>query len=498
MTDLSATVIARRELPDPERHRVLWTIAALTATALLVPATWLAYGALAVAVLVSVLYGSICVLEGKVGTLMLAWVLLSPLGYYFLSIPRERPFWNFDRSLVLLLAVSACFALPATSIRMPEPLRHAGLAWSVFLLACGLSLLKISGRLPLLSGVRVLLDGFLLPPLLAWCVIVCVQVREQLRLLHFLICVVVIGLAAIGLAELTSGKDLLAIPGAGLYYAGSSESLLLRVNGPFSSNNSFGLIGLVLFCFLLFLRKAEMFLPGWQRVLHWIGVSSALAVSLMPLFRSIFLTLLLIALLDVWFTQGLRRRIFRVVTLLVMGVIFLLGNAILPDLYQERVSSGENVYARMAQQRQTLRLFLRNPLLGVGLNNFIAAVPKDTPYVGPYSGVDPLDAPHSNLGAVLAETGILGFIPYVLANGFLVAAFWKARRRDSPSFVLVWKYFLYIFLSYWVSGVSLTSGHYGDLNLWYLLTIAVLYKYGATDESGYPGTTLRFRAQSSL
>jgi hypothetical protein len=64
--------------------------------------------------------------------------------------------------------------------------------------------------------------------------------------------------------------------------------------------------------------------------------------------------------------------------------------------------------------------------------------------------------------------------------------------------VVVWKYFLYIFLSYWVSGLSLTSGHYGDLNLWYLLTLAVLYKYGVTDEAEEPGATLRFRAQSSI
>jgi hypothetical protein len=498
MMDASETAIPQRAIADPGRRRVLWTIAALTAAILIVPASWLAYGACALAALLLVLYGSICVLEGRVGTLLLFWVLISPLGYYFLSFPRERPFCTFDRGFILLLGLAACFAPGATSLRTPEPLRRAGVVWGVFLLTAGLSLLKISGGLPLLSGVRVWLDGFLLPALLAWCVISCVRVREQLKVLHLLICVVVVGLAAIGFAEAITGQDILAIPGAGLYFAGSGESQFLRVNGPFSSNNSFGLIGLVLFCFLLFLRQTEMTLPRWQRVLHWIGVGSALLVSLMPLFRSIFLTLLLIALLDIWFTHNLRKRIFRVVTLLVLGVIFLLGNAVLPDFYQERVSSGENVYARMAQQRQTFQLFLRNPLLGVGLNNFIAAVPRETPYMGLYSGVDPLDAPHSNLGAVLAETGILGFIPYVLANGLLVAAFWTARRRGSPGFVLVWKYFLYIFLSYWVSGLSLTSGHYGDLNLWYLLTLAILFKYGATDPSDVSSPTLCFRQQSLL
>jgi len=498
MTDASQTAIPQSPIADPGQHRVLWTIAALTAAILIVPASWLAYGVFAVAAMLLVLYGSTCVLQGKVGTLLLFWVLISPLGYYFLSFPRERPFWTFDRGFILLLGVAACFAPGDTSLRMPDLLRRAGMVWSLFLFASGLSLMKISAGLPLLSGVRVWLDGFLLPALLAWSIISCVRVREQLRALHLLICLVVIGLAAIGLAEAITGQDILAIPGSGLYFAGLGETQLLRVNGPYSSNNSFGLIGLVLFCFLLFLRRTEMALPPWQRVLHWVGVGSALLVSLMPLFRSIFLTLLLIALLDIWFTRNLRKRIFRVVTLMLLVVIFLMGNAVLPDLYQERVSSGENVYARMAQQRQTLHLFFKDPLLGVGLNNFIAAVPRDTPYTGPYSGVDPLDAPHSNLGAILAETGILGFIPYVLANGLLVAAFWTARRQGSPSFVLAWKYFLYIFLSYWISGLSLTSGHYGDLNLWYLLTIAVLYKFGATDVSDDPGPTLRFRQESLL
>ena len=139
-----------------------------------------------------------------------------------------------------------------------------------------------------------------------------------------------------------------------------------------------------------------------------------------------------------------------------------------------------NLYARLAQQRQTLEVFQRNPLLGAGLNNFISSAPQATPYTGFYSGVEPLDAPHNNLGAILAETGILGFIPYVLANGMLVAVFWQFCSRGLRDSKLVWTFFVYVFLSYWISGLDVTSGHYGDLNLWYLLTLAVLYKYALT------------------
>jgi hypothetical protein len=46
----------------------------------------------------------------------------------------------------------------------------------------------------------------------------------------------------------------------------------------------------------------------------------------------------------------------------------------------------------------------------------------------------------------------------------------------------VWTYFLYIFLSYWVNGMTLASGYNSDLNLWFILAVATLYKYSIEDD----------------
>jgi O-antigen ligase len=141
------------------------------------------------------------------------------------------------------------------------------------------------------------------------------------------------------------------------------------------------------------------------------------------------------------------------------------------------MSNAENVNARFAQQLQNADMFLANPVLGVGIGNFPNAVPKFTRYsrLNPY-GIEPLDAPHNNWMAILVEAGLLGLLPYVGAQAMLVAAFWRARSAG-PAGKLASEHFLYVLLAYGVSGMTLTSGHYADLNMWFMFTVAVLYKY---------------------
>jgi O-antigen ligase len=277
------------------------------------------------------------------------------------------------------------------------------------------------------------------------------------------------------------GRDLLELPGSGETLAGSQNVLVLRVNGPYSTNNSFGLIGLVTFCLIWFLRSASaQKMPRWQRVLNALGMTASFIAALLPLFRSIFLTIVLILVLDLFRRLTFKQRALRV------GVLALMGSAVLavmlsvPQLSEERVSESRNIYARIAQQRQNLQMFFDHPVLGVGLNNFHNAAVRSTAARFSYDEEIALDYPHSNLGAVLAETGITGFVPFVCSQVLLVVAFWRLRRSGLADGKLVWIFFIYVCLSYWVSGLALTSGYYSDLNLWYMFTLAVLYKYAIT------------------
>jgi O-antigen ligase len=149
------------------------------------------------------------------------------------------------------------------------------------------------------------------------------------------------------------------------------------------------------------------------------------------------------------------------------------------DAYQDRMDRS-NVYTRIAQQRQIFELFKMYPLTGLGIANFENAAAARGQSLGMYKGYEAADYPHSNLGAILSETGLLGFIPYVAAQVLVIICFRKLKTPETEESRTVWISFLYVTLSYWISGMSLTSGYYSDLNLWYVFVLMVIYKYAIT------------------
>jgi len=68
-----------------------------------------------------------------------------------------------------------------------------------------------------------------------------------------------------------------------------------------------------------------------------------------------------------------------------------------------------------ANVEQSLRVLL-DTSLGVGFQNFNNYVTGEPRYVASYAGVSSLDWPHNTLAEILTETGIVGFVPYVMAH----------------------------------------------------------------------------------
>ena len=414
--------------------------------------------------------------RGKSDEIILWWAAVFPLGYYFVSFPRDQAIVTLDR-VVVFLAFLALFVGKRDSLfRVPKMLRRAGIAWLIFAVVALFTVL----RSPIfLNGARALFDSFLLPVLLAWCVIARFDVRRRLPALHTGVCVSSIICALIAAAEIAMSQDLLSVGGPAASYAG-----IIRPNGPFESNDTLSLVGAVSLFFLLFLRAGlGSSLPLKRRVLHACGLTAAIGMALMPLFRSVALTLLLVLVIDIFWERGLSRRIWRVVLVLAFVGTIAAAALLTPQIFEDR-SSGDNVYGRIAQFNQSIQVFTENPLWGVGFMGFHEYVVGEPRYVATYRGVTSLDWPHDNLLEVLTETGIVGFLPYVLAQVFLFAAIWRLRRGPGLGH-LAWKCCIYLFLTYWITGLTESSG-YGPLNLWYAFTVAVLYKYVLTDPAVAP------------
>jgi len=332
-----------------------------------------------------------------------------------------------------------------------------------------------------------------MPMILGWVVIGNFNVERNAATLHLLSSLMAIYVACIGVAEIVLKQDLLPLPGSELLTAGS----LPRPNGPFYTNDAFALIGLITFFLLLFLRNllGEK-LSFWRQVLHDIGLVSSLAMAVMPMFRSDVIALMVILVIATLSERRPSKRLAGSALFVLCLLAVLLFRILVPDAYSDR-SRPENVYGRLAQQIQTWQVFSGHPILGVGLGNFTEVVAGDTRYYWFYSNIRSVDSPHNTLGGILAETGILGFIPYVSAQVILLLTFWRLRAERSPNKRLAWTYFLYIFLGYWIHGMGETSGYLSDVNLWFAFSIAIVYKYSMTAEvsSGNPVATRRAVAQ---
>ncbi|HKW17143.1 MAG TPA: O-antigen ligase family protein [Terriglobales bacterium] len=460
----------------------LWLIAAAEIAVLCLPLKSLGIAGLTIIATGVFLAVVTIVLTGRKHLLVVGWVATFPLGYYWFSFPKEHSLITLDRVLIVLLLGALAFSEHQQAWQIPSELNRAGLAWAIFL---AFSAATIPRSITLLGTFRMWMDAFLLPAILAWYIIRYVDIRRYLPALHIVASIMTIYVAGIGVAEVFLQRDLLPLPEGGVIVAGDYASapddlaaqIFIRPNGPFSTVNSFAMVGVVSLFFLSFLRQAlSDRIPAWQSLLHHIAIAAAIAQSLMPLFKSVLASFLLILIIDAFCQRGWRRGL-RIALMFGSGLLVALLAFALPAVFTERADP-ITFYARLAQEKQTFDMFLSHPLNGVGLNNFHPVAEKTA--LTYYDNEEALDYPHNNLGAVLAETGILGLLPFVASQVFLFSAFRKICHLGTQESKLVWKTFLFIFLAFWINGMALTIVYFQDSNLWYMFVLAVLYKFAST------------------
>src|SRR2546427_771058 len=301
--------------------------------------------------------------RGKIEGILLWWAAALPLGPYFLSFPREHSLLTLDRVAIFFAFIGLYFAKQSTPIEVPRTLRRAGLAWLAFIAVAGATLGKSAN---VLNTAHELLDGLLLPFLLGWCIIARFDVRRRLPTLHTAICISSIICAAVAAAEVVTGQDLLPVGGSVMFYAGG----IPRPNGPFESNDALALSGAVNFFFLLFLRVIlGPKLSAGRRMLHSIGLAAALGMALMPMFRSVLLTLLIVLIINTFWEKRTTRRAWRVALMFAaVGLIFI-ATLFVPESVVEDRSRAENVYGRVVQFEQSLRVFVQHPEPSICIRN---------------------------------------------------------------------------------------------------------------------------------
>ncbi len=376
--------------------------------------------------------------------IVMAWLIAFPFCYYLFSFPRERPIFTVDRAFLLLVFVALVSSLRHRQlILLPIEVRIAAYLWTAYLFVCLISLW--AHPVPhVLDFYRLAVEALLMPALLGIYAIKVFPIARNLAKIHTCLCILMIGIALVAGIELLTGTNLLPANGAVETWVQTSDIRFIRVDGPFENSSVLCVVGTLGFFLIIYCRRLiGGSLMGSRRLVHYAGILASLTAALLPLNRGLVIALLVCACIDYFapdplVSRGTWNGIFAVLFLVV-----LVGTVFYPGVYEDRVTSGDNLYQRVAQNMQTLEVVRDHPLMGVGFNLYHDTVIGDPKYAVRWGGFEAMDVTHNSLLAVLADDGSIGFLFYVEPN----CSFFERCGRCAGSTDWAGEYFFTAFSS---------------------------------------------------
>lgn len=450
----------------------LLVLLSLVPLCIVLPMAPLKVGIGAIAAWILLLWVAIAFLRGQLHYVVPFWVAFYPYCYYYLTFPRERSVFTVDRAFVLLLIIE--MLIVSRQSLAPAPLtrdvRISAYFWGLFLLVCFLSLASHAPSHEL-AFYRLLIEGMVMPALLGLYMMRYFPLLKDLRKLHLSACILGIGLCVTGTIELTTDLDLFPWEGSEPMF---TDTHLRRADGPFEQQVVLSVVAILALFFIIYLRRLMPdSISPWRTILHRVGCVTSLAAALLPLNRGLVFALAPIALIDAF---SKHRLVSRRIWATFFGLILLaaIGAKVLdPRLYDDRVSSPDNAYQRVAQHIETLHVVREYPVFGVGFGLYHDVASQNPSYMVKWKGIESMNFPHNVLMTVLSEEGIVGLLFYVLSQVFLFRAMWKISRN----FPAGWLAFLYCFLIYVLTGLDFAIVCFADINLFYMLIVAAIYQY---------------------
>jgi len=146
---------------------------------------------------------------------------------------------------------------------------------------------------------------------------------------------------------------------------------------------------------------------------------------------------------------------------------------------QNRLASARNIYSRLATWEAGVGIVTDRPLFGAGLTNyndyFSLKYSRADQWLGSVGNARPVGYPHSNGLWIAAELGLPAFVLYVIANACLFLIGYRAlKRAGTAQQKTAAGCFLALLAAYSIPGLTLTSGAYSDLNLYFLFLLGLL------------------------
>jgi hypothetical protein len=368
---------------------------------------------LALALLAAAAVSSIFASLGS--TALIAWPPLAVAGYLLVRFPRDHPLITFDR--VWIGGLLAYILLTHRGVPATATGRFMRIGLGAFIAAFGIRAIATSTSI---SGpIQTWINSIVLPSIVF--IAACRYATTRERTHRFTASLMIAGglLGAIGLAERIVGFELASLSGGERRY---DEVIgATRISGPYPVPETYALSLVICFAATLYWLQSRGRGPYiWGILIAGLEVTG-IAFSY---FRAAWIAALLVMI----GSFGIRPRRFgrTVAVAAVIGSLAFAGTTQLEHRnkgFEARTNNTSNIYGRLATYDQGIQIFKGAPLTGIGIDEYTTVTGQRAPIV--FHNVQSVESPHSSFIAVLAEQGLLGFVPLVLLGGGI----WLVIRR---------------------------------------------------------------------
>jgi O-antigen ligase len=334
------------------------------------------------------------------------WPAASAAGY-LLRIPHDHPLMTVDR--VWIAGLVAYIALnPRRVVRTPAT---RFLAFALLWLVVSYGLRAYATSTSLSGPVEIWVDAILLPAVLF---VACERyalggfgnARRLARALMFGGAI----LGAIGVAERIWGFELATVAGGSVRFDEGID--ITRISGPYPAPEPYALTLAVCFAASLYWLLTRK--PGERYLLAAISIGLQVSGIAFAYFRAGWLAAIIIAVAALGFRPGRVGRTFGIAVFAAAVALAATSSIQRNSPAAERLGNTSTISARLATYEQGLHMFATHPLFGVGVDQYNAVATAEPPRI--VGGVASVPFPHSSYIGLLAEQGIVGFLPFLVLS----------------------------------------------------------------------------------
>jgi O-antigen ligase len=428
----------------------------------------------------------------SIESVLITWFVTTPLAYFYIRFPVDKSILTYDRAVFALVILMLLWKHRRTLAGRASALiaTKFEIVWALLsVLALASAIMKSDD---VAFAIKIAVDSFFLPLAAFHLVRYHFDARGRANLLMLGAMLLALFLFITGAFELATGTNLFQYKGSTLIREGE-----IRVNGPFAADSSYTIICLMVAVFLQAApRLLRMRMDRVARLLYALALGAAMGATLLPMFRATAIALVICWMILKWATgreskteiRDNSEKAQRFTSSLWPYV--LIGGAIAvlifgPFSIGRRITDPRNAFGRLATWEAAAGIAMERPLSGVGLTNyrdyFHAKYNWEDESVETVQRASAADSPHSNPLWIAAELGLVALALYLMASLYLFFMGLSAMKKASgPQQRAAAACYLALMAAYWIPGLTLASGYYSDLNLYFFFMLGLLLNKSLT------------------